>query len=126
MRRWTHMSATYSKKPRSKDAEPAPHIRSGSHDHRGSRCCCCEAESLLTPIELNVVLAHEDVTKNPQGARRNIDAHQAKNARAARLLQGQLLLVEGEVLASEVKCQVWNVLGAIERVLLTSNQSSTD
>merc|ERR1719277_953272 len=55
----------------------------------------CETEALLTPIELHVVLAHEDIPENPERAARrgHVHTHETEDALTAGLLQDQVLLL---------------------------------
>jgi len=67
----------------------APKCHSYDHCARGS-CGCRKADTLVAPIEFDVVLAHEDIAKDPMGPirKREIQALHAKDALVARLFQG--------------------------------------
>mmetsp|Transcript_103263 Transcript_103263/g.277390 ORF Transcript_103263/g.277390 Transcript_103263/m.277390 type:complete len:358 (-) Transcript_103263:184-1257(-) len=71
----------------------------------------CESKALLTPIELHVVLAHEDVPEDPQG-HADIDGLDAQDAEPPHFLDDKILHRKRKRLASEVEGEVWKPRGA--------------
>ena len=83
---------------------------SNASDHqRGRGCGGGEAQPLLAPVELHVVLPHEDVAQDPQGAtgRRHVDSREAQDALRPRGLQDEICLLQGVLLAAQGKGEVW-------------------
>ncbi len=68
-------------------------------DLRGLR----DLDGLLVDVEVDVVLAHEDVAKDPERAvgGGDVDGKEAKHALRARLLEDDVLEAQGKVLAAE-------------------------
>ena len=86
-----------------------------------------EAKALLAPVELHVELAHEDVSEDPQGAARggDVDAGEAKDALGARLLEDNVRLGEGVVLAAKGEGEVGQFGRAVHDVLLAKDRLGT-
>merc|ERR1719454_1802101 len=88
-----------------------------------NRLCagCGDADTALTPVELHVVLAHEDITKDPERTiwSRDVNAHEAKDACGTRLLKNEVTLGQGEGLATKCEAQVRKILTAVNCPLLS-------
>jgi ketosteroid isomerase-like protein len=69
--------------------------------------------TLLAPVKLHIVLAHEDIAEDPEWAAWNIDAHQANNTSGATLLQDEVLLFQSVVLTTQGKREIRQIFGAI-------------
>lgn len=91
-----------------------------SHDHHGGRCGGGgEAEPLLAPVELHVVLPHEDIAQDPQGAtgRWHIETRETQDALGAGGLEDEICLLQGKILAAQGEREVWQLGAAVHHVL---------
>merc|ERR1711934_203426 len=88
--------------------------KTASNNHVGTCLGQCEAKTLLANVEFGVVLAHENVTEDPEWptGSRNVNWHQTKEALRI-ICDCGLLIVELEVLSPKGKCKgelrgAWN------------------
>mmetsp|Transcript_103259 Transcript_103259/g.277377 ORF Transcript_103259/g.277377 Transcript_103259/m.277377 type:complete len:215 (-) Transcript_103259:622-1266(-) len=75
----------------------------------------CESKALLTPIELHVVLAHEDVAQDPHGLA-HVDGLDAQDAHVADALNHEVLRGQREVLAPEREGERGQLRGAADHI----------